>query len=57
MKFAREAANYLYLLIANLALLSEPGITVIDMPHVPKSLEAIIYTLPLQMLSVSCSCA
>ena len=30
---------------------SEPGITVIDMPHVPKSLEAIIYTLPLQMLS------
>ena len=30
---------------------SEPDITVIDMPHVPKSLEAIIYTLPLQMLS------
>jgi len=30
---------------------SEPGITVIDMPHVPHSLEAIIYTLPLQMLS------
>ncbi len=30
---------------------SEPGMTVIDMPHVPKSLEAIIYTLPLQMLS------
>ena len=30
---------------------SEPGITVIAMPHVPKSLEAIIYTLPLQMLS------
>ena len=30
---------------------SEPGITVIDMPHVPQSLEAIIYTLPLQMLS------
>ena len=30
---------------------SEPGIRVIDMPHVPKSLEAIIYTLPLQMLS------
>ena len=29
----------------------EPGITVIDMPHVPQSLEAIIYTLPLQMLS------
>jgi glucosamine--fructose-6-phosphate aminotransferase (isomerizing) len=31
--------------------ISEPGITVIAMPHVPKSLEAIIYTLPLQMLS------
>ncbi|MCS5594253.1 MAG: glutamine--fructose-6-phosphate transaminase (isomerizing) [Porticoccaceae bacterium] len=30
---------------------NEPGITVIDMPPVPKSLEAIIYTLPLQMLS------
>ena len=30
---------------------SEPGITVIDMPHVPKSLEAILYTLPLQLLS------
>jgi len=30
---------------------SEPGIIVIDMPPVPKSLEAIIYTLPLQMLS------
>ena len=30
---------------------SEPGTTVIDMPHVPKSLEAIVYTLPLQMLS------
>jgi glucosamine--fructose-6-phosphate aminotransferase (isomerizing) len=30
---------------------SEPGTTVIAMPHVPKSLEAIIYTLPLQMLS------
>lgn len=30
---------------------SEPGITVIDMPHVPQSLEAIIYTLPLQLLS------
>ncbi|MFT5038398.1 MAG: glucosamine--fructose-6-phosphate aminotransferase (isomerizing) [Flavobacteriaceae bacterium] len=29
----------------------EPGITVIDMPPIPKSLEAIIYTLPLQMLS------
>ncbi len=32
---------------------SEPGIiTVIDVPNVPKSLEAIIYTLPLQMLSI-----
>ena len=30
---------------------SEQCITVIDMPNVPKSLEAIIYTLPLQMLS------
>ena len=30
---------------------SEPGITVIDMPPIPKSLEAIVYTLPLQMLS------
>ena len=30
---------------------SEPGITVIDMPHVPQSLQTIIYTLPLQMLS------
>jgi glucosamine--fructose-6-phosphate aminotransferase (isomerizing) len=30
---------------------SEPGTTVIDRPHVPKSLEAVIYTLPLQMLS------
>ena len=30
---------------------SESGITVIDMPHVPNSLEAIIYTLPLQILS------
>ncbi len=28
-----------------------PGITVINLPHVPKSLEAIIYTLPLQLLS------
>lgn len=30
---------------------NEPGVTVIDLPHVPKSLEAIIYTLPLQLLS------
>ena len=32
-------------------LVDEPGVTVIHMPHVPASLEAIIYTLPLQMLS------
>ena len=30
---------------------NEPGVTVINIPHVPKSLEAIIYTLPLQLLS------
>ena len=36
---------------ADSGFISEPGITVIAMPHVPKSLEAIIYTLPLQMLS------
>ena len=30
---------------------SELRVTVIDMPHVPKSLEAILYTLPLQLLS------
>lgn len=30
---------------------SEGGVTVINMPHVPKSLEAILYTLPLQLLS------
>jgi len=36
---------------ADAGFVSEPGITVIAMPHVPKSLEAIIYTLPLQMLS------
>ncbi|MAD67085.1 MAG: glutamine--fructose-6-phosphate aminotransferase, partial [Porticoccaceae bacterium] len=30
---------------------SEPSVTVINMPPVPKSLEAIVYTLPLQMLS------
>ncbi len=28
-----------------------PGLTVLNMPHVPESLEAIIYTLPLQLLS------
>ncbi|MEJ6611901.1 MAG: glutamine--fructose-6-phosphate transaminase (isomerizing) [Porticoccus sp.] len=32
-------------------LKNEPGVTVISIPHVPKSLEAIIYTLPLQLLS------
>ncbi len=36
---------------ADAGFISEPGTTVIAMPHVPKSLEAIIYTLPLQMLS------
>ena len=36
---------------ADSGFVSEPGTTVIAMPHVPKSLEAIIYTLPLQMLS------
>jgi glucosamine--fructose-6-phosphate aminotransferase (isomerizing) len=30
---------------------NEPDVTVINLPHVPKSLEAIIYTLPLQLLS------
>jgi glucosamine--fructose-6-phosphate aminotransferase (isomerizing) len=30
---------------------SESGVKVINMPPVPKSLEAIVYTLPLQMLS------
>ncbi|UTW44615.1 glutamine--fructose-6-phosphate transaminase (isomerizing) [bacterium SCSIO 12696] len=30
---------------------SQQGVTVIDLPHVPESLEAIIYTLPLQLLS------
>ena len=30
---------------------SAPGITVIDMPPIPKSLESIVYTLPLQLLS------
>lgn len=29
----------------------EPGVTVIAMPHVPKNLEAILYTIPLQLLS------
>jgi glucosamine--fructose-6-phosphate aminotransferase (isomerizing) len=36
---------------ADAGFVSEPGTTVISMPHVPKSLEPIIYTLPLQMLS------
>ena len=30
---------------------NEPGVTVMNLPHVPESLEAIIYTLPLQLLS------
>jgi glucosamine--fructose-6-phosphate aminotransferase (isomerizing) len=30
---------------------NEPGVTVMNIPHVPQSLEAIIYTLPLQLLS------
>ena len=30
---------------------NEPGVTVMNIPHVPESLEAIIYTLPLQLLS------
>ena len=35
----------------NASFKSELGITVIDMPPIPKSLEAIVYTLPLQLLS------
>ena len=35
----------------NANFVDEPGITVIDMPPVPKSLEPIVYTLPLQLLS------
>ncbi|MBV1932883.1 MAG: glutamine--fructose-6-phosphate transaminase (isomerizing) [Porticoccaceae bacterium] len=30
---------------------SQDGVTVLELPHVPPSLEAIIYTLPLQLLS------
>ena len=30
---------------------NQQGVTVINLPHVPESLEAIIYTLPLQLLS------
>ena len=30
---------------------NQNGVTVINLPHVPESLEAIIYTLPLQLLS------
>ena len=29
----------------------QPGVTVVSLPHVPKSLEPIIYTLPLQLLA------
>jgi len=47
---ARGGQLFVFADIAS-GFVSEPGTTVIDMPHVPKSLEAIIYTLPLQMLS------
>ena len=30
---------------------NETDVTVINLPHVPKSLEAVIYTIPLQLLS------
>lgn len=30
---------------------NQPGLTVVDIPHVPLSIEAIVYTLPLQLLS------
>ncbi len=30
---------------------NEPGVTVLNIPHVPDSLAAIVYTLPLQLLS------
>ena len=30
---------------------NQPGLTVVDIPHVPLSLEAIVYTIPLQLLS------
>lgn len=30
---------------------NEPGVTVLNLPHVPKSLEPIVYTLPLQLLA------
>lgn len=29
----------------------QPGVTVLNLPHVPKSLEPILYTLPLQLLA------
>jgi glucosamine--fructose-6-phosphate aminotransferase (isomerizing) len=29
----------------------QPGVTVLNLPHVPKSLEPIVYTLPLQLLA------
>ncbi len=29
----------------------QPGVTVVSLPHVPKSLEPIVYTLPLQLLA------
>jgi glutamine---fructose-6-phosphate transaminase (isomerizing) len=36
---------------ANAGFQSQPGVTVLELPHVPPSLEAIIYTLPLQLLA------
>lgn len=36
---------------ADAGFVSKPETTIIAMPHVPKSLEAIIYILTLQMLS------
>ncbi|MCK9502751.1 MAG: glutamine--fructose-6-phosphate transaminase (isomerizing) [Porticoccaceae bacterium] len=36
---------------ANAGFKNEVGITVINLPHVPKSLEPIIYTIPLQLLA------
>ncbi|MAT52031.1 MAG: glutamine--fructose-6-phosphate transaminase (isomerizing) [Porticoccaceae bacterium] len=36
---------------ANAGFKDEPGVTVLSLPHVPKSLEPIVYTLPLQLLA------
>ena len=51
MKSAPGAVSYFVFADKKAGFASESGITVIDMPHVPNSLEAIIYTLPLQILS------